>query len=88
MQFSILHGKLLECEHAHFRSGKDNSCLEGTRVDLLKRVMDWVGENTSTQPSIFWLRGKAGCGKSTVYVFYFFIFDVMADFFWIRIASR
>lgn len=39
-------------------------CLPGTRVDLLAQVREWAcGAN---QPSIFWLEGAAGTGKSTI----------------------
>jgi hypothetical protein len=40
------------------------TCLEGTCVELLSRIADWV--NAPGDNSVFWLRGKAGTGKSTV----------------------
>ena len=39
-------------------------CLTNTRVDLLQKTTDWA-TCTSSQ-YIFWLRGRAGTGKSTI----------------------
>ncbi|KAJ6564870.1 peptidase C14 [Mycena vulgaris] len=39
-------------------------CLEGTRVDLLKKLRAWSQDPNS--PRIFWLDGMAGTGKSAV----------------------
>jgi predicted alpha/beta-fold hydrolase len=42
----------------------DPTCLPDTRVDLLQEIYNWAdGENS---PSIFWLNGLAGTGKSTI----------------------
>jgi hypothetical protein len=42
----------------------DPTCLPETRVNLLEETYNWVeGKNS---PSIFWLNGLAGTGKSTV----------------------
>ncbi|KAF2396585.1 hypothetical protein EJ06DRAFT_483417 [Trichodelitschia bisporula] len=40
------------------------TCLPGTRVNLLQEIHSWANEENS--PSIFWLSGLAGTGKSTV----------------------
>ncbi|RYN21505.1 Vegetative incompatibility protein [Alternaria arborescens] len=42
----------------------DPTCLPNTRVDLLRKINDWVDGKDS--PSIFWLSGLAGTGKSTI----------------------
>lgn len=39
-------------------------CHEGTRIDLLQQVDDWA--QSEDGPSIFWLSGLAGTGKSTI----------------------
>ncbi|KAH7081993.1 hypothetical protein BKA63DRAFT_589892, partial [Paraphoma chrysanthemicola] len=39
-------------------------CLAGTRVDLLREVHGWA--EGQGQRCIFWLRGLAGTGKSTI----------------------
>lgn len=39
-------------------------CLENTRVDILQQIMDWA-DDISPQ-CIFWLKGLAGTGKSTI----------------------
>ncbi|KAF8705997.1 WD domain, G-beta repeat, partial [Rhizoctonia solani] len=43
---------------------KRGPCTEGTRVDLLSQILDWV-EN-SCLSSIYWINGMAGTGKTTI----------------------
>ncbi|KDR67842.1 hypothetical protein GALMADRAFT_105493 [Galerina marginata CBS 339.88] len=52
---------------------KVSQCLQGTRVDILKQLISWIGleENTdhsSTEldTSVFWINGAAGTGKTTL----------------------
>ncbi|KAI8674545.1 NACHT domain-containing protein [Fusarium keratoplasticum] len=40
------------------------TCLTGTRVELLRDIDDWV--NSRKAPTVFWLNGMAGTGKSTI----------------------
>jgi hypothetical protein len=40
-----------------------HGCLPGTREQLLDDVMDWFAADG---PSVYWLRGLAGTGKSTI----------------------
>jgi hypothetical protein len=40
------------------------ACTEGTRVDVLGRIIDWASDASS--PPIFWLSGLGGTGKSTI----------------------
>ena len=54
------------CEAAHFTSDKEASCLDGTRVETQAHIMAWVGNSTSSERKVFWLRGQAGSGKTTV----------------------
>jgi NACHT domain len=42
----------------------DSTCLPDTRVDLLQEIYNWA--NGQNSPSIFWLSGLAGTGKSTI----------------------
>ncbi|KAG8927230.1 hypothetical protein FRC01_007779 [Tulasnella sp. 417] len=44
---------------------EDVTCLQGTRVEILEHINSWVG-NTSTSEKVFWIRGMAGRGKSTI----------------------
>lgn len=48
------------------RFGEPQGCLEGTRVDLLGEIRDWIRQVDEPAPPIFWLNGMAGTGKSTV----------------------
>ncbi|KAG8968515.1 hypothetical protein FRC03_007166 [Tulasnella sp. 419] len=41
------------------------SCLENTRVALLKEVFAWI-DSSDNKEKIYWLHGLAGTGKSTV----------------------
>jgi hypothetical protein len=47
-----------------YKRQHDPTCLPDTRVDLLQEIYKWADEENS--PSIFWLRGLAGTGKSTI----------------------
>ncbi len=40
-----------------------SNCLEGTRVDVLTKIVTWFSDG---KPGIFWLNGMAGYGKSTI----------------------
>ncbi|KAM0231662.1 hypothetical protein ACHAP5_010978 [Fusarium lateritium] len=42
----------------------ESVCLENTRVDVLQKIHDWVQDPES--PTLFWLEGMAGTGKSTI----------------------
>ncbi|RYN15556.1 hypothetical protein AA0115_g12998 [Alternaria tenuissima] len=47
-----------------FQRQHDPTCLPDTRVDLLREIHDWADGDDS--PSIFWLSGLAGTGKTTI----------------------
>ncbi|KAM6522866.1 hypothetical protein FALCPG4_012481 [Fusarium falciforme] len=40
------------------------TCLENTRVDVLREIYEWAEDLHS--PTLFWLNGMAGTGKSTI----------------------
>ncbi|KAJ7255287.1 hypothetical protein C8J57DRAFT_1721846 [Mycena rebaudengoi] len=48
----------------HVRWDLANVCLPNTRVELIDEIVRWA--NDPGERSIFWLRGVAGSGKSTV----------------------
>jgi len=41
-------------------------CLEGTRTEVLKEIVDWINDPDVNAPRIFWLHGQAGRGKSAI----------------------
>ena len=41
-------------------------CLEGTREELVKEIVDWINNVEKDAPCIFWLHGPAGTGKSSI----------------------
>jgi len=41
-------------------------CLDGTRVEILKVIVDWINDADVNVPRIFWLHGQAGRGKSAI----------------------
>ncbi|KAF5382400.1 hypothetical protein D9757_009813 [Collybiopsis confluens] len=41
-------------------------CTPETRVEILSRLGDWISDTSSDSPFIFWIRGMAGMGKSTI----------------------
>ncbi|KZZ93756.1 WD40/YVTN repeat-like-containing domain protein [Moelleriella libera RCEF 2490] len=66
-QTSRVLDKLPVAEGAAFYSHAEehsSTCLEGTRVELLREIQNWAGD-TQAKP-VFWLRGMAGTGKSTI----------------------
>jgi hypothetical protein len=59
--------KLPRAEGAAFDSHQDEHdarCLENTRVDLQRQIAGWAEDPSGK--CIFWLKGMAGTGKSTV----------------------
>jgi hypothetical protein len=55
--------KPVEAAH-HDHSEAAPSCLEGTRVELLDKITEWLTDGQGE--SIYWLNGAAGTGKTTV----------------------
>ena len=47
-----------------FNSQHKPTCLPDTRVDLLQEIYDWA--DRQDERCIFWLKGSAGTGKSTI----------------------
>ncbi|KAF8996388.1 WD40 repeat-like protein [Hymenopellis radicata] len=41
-------------------------CTSGTRVEILDKIVSWARDNTADSPSVFWLTGLAGTGKTTI----------------------
>ncbi len=41
-------------------------CKKDTRVTILKKIRDWALDSSANSPSVFWLNGMAGTGKSTI----------------------
>jgi len=41
-------------------------CLDGTRMEILKDIVDWINDPAINVPRIFWLHGQAGRGKSVI----------------------
>ncbi|KAJ9491221.1 hypothetical protein VN97_g2007 [Penicillium thymicola] len=67
----IDHGRTLdklliatETEFDSFSDRNEVQCLQGTRTELLRQIMEWA--SSSDQKNIFWLNGMAGTGKSTI----------------------
>ncbi|KIL61834.1 hypothetical protein M378DRAFT_82103, partial [Amanita muscaria Koide BX008] len=42
------------------------ACLDGTRGEILKEIIEWVDNPDANAPSILWLSGVAGTGKSAI----------------------
>ena len=55
--------KLPRAASAGYSSGNHKPCLKGTRSGVLCDIEAWEADNTSH--SVHWLKGVAGCGKST-----------------------
>jgi hypothetical protein len=48
------------------REDAPSSCLEGTRVAILKEIMSWSESANGERPPVYWLSGLAGIGKSMI----------------------
>ncbi|KAL4813122.1 hypothetical protein BDW67DRAFT_168863 [Aspergillus spinulosporus] len=55
---------VMEAAFESFADRDEAQCLQGTRTVLLQQIMDWA--TSPSQKSIFWLKGMAGTGKSTI----------------------
>lgn len=42
----------------------NSKCLQNTRVDLIRKISEWADDPDAQ--TIFWLKGMAGTGKSTI----------------------
>ncbi|KAG6835795.1 hypothetical protein H0H93_014631 [Arthromyces matolae] len=56
--------KLPRADHASYDQDRIKRCHPGTRVDILANLHSWAIDNSS--PSVYWLNGHAGSGKSTI----------------------
>ncbi|KAJ7077600.1 WD40-repeat-containing domain protein [Mycena epipterygia] len=45
---------------------RHDSCVRGTREQILEGIMSWCKSTTPDSPTVYWLRGMAGTGKSTI----------------------
>ena len=54
----------IEAGFESFSDRDEVQCLQGTRTELLQQIMEWA--MSPSQKCIFWLKGMAGTGKSTV----------------------
>ncbi|PYH32190.1 WD-repeat protein [Aspergillus neoniger CBS 115656] len=61
--FSTLQFAKSACFNSRERE-HDSFCLEGTRVDLLKDIAEWI--DADHNEGIFWLSGMVGTGKTTI----------------------
>ncbi|KAJ7306244.1 WD40-repeat-containing domain protein [Mycena albidolilacea] len=43
-----------------------NTCTPGTREDIIKDIISWCKDTSRGAPSLYWLSGMAGTGKSTI----------------------
>ncbi|KAF7712143.1 Uncharacterized protein PECH_004203, partial [Penicillium ucsense] len=54
----------IEAGFESFSDRDEVQCLQGTRTELLQQIMEWA--MSPSQKCIFWLKGMAGTGKSTI----------------------
>ena len=45
---------------------KRETCTDGTRVRILDEIAEWANDSSVDSPSVFWLTGQAGAGKTTI----------------------
>jgi hypothetical protein len=59
-----LFQKFVVPDAGHNRSGSRNKCLEGTRKDVIAKIMEWIDGGGDRR--ICWFSGPAGFGKSAI----------------------
>ncbi|OQE10072.1 hypothetical protein PENFLA_c096G05144 [Penicillium flavigenum] len=64
MDLAKLDGAI-EAGFGSFSDRNEAQCLQGTRTELLQKITDWA-LSLSHEKCIFWLKGMAGTGKSTI----------------------
>ena len=42
------------------------TCLDNTRLDVIKFIIDWIADESDDRKRVLWLNGLAGSGKSTL----------------------
>jgi hypothetical protein len=42
------------------------TCLQNTRLNVLKDVMEWIADDSVNRKKVLWIYGLAGMGKSTI----------------------
>ncbi|KAJ7826679.1 hypothetical protein B0H14DRAFT_1244726 [Mycena olivaceomarginata] len=57
-------GYLPRANRAAFHSQEREPCADSTRTTILEEVFGWIDDKSDTP--IFWLKGSAGTGKSTI----------------------
>ncbi|KAF8991257.1 WD40 repeat-like protein [Hymenopellis radicata] len=68
----VISNKLPWSTEASFRADIQSDtvlrglCTSGTRVEILDKIMSWAQADDADSPSVFWLTGLAGTGKTTI----------------------
>jgi hypothetical protein len=52
--------------HADMSTATRSRCASGTRLEVITYIEQWANDYSENCPSIFWLSGLAGTGKSTI----------------------
>ena len=55
-----------EAYYRHISRDLAPTCAEGSRDDILGTIRTWLIDDSPNRPPIFWLKGIAGTGKSTI----------------------
>lgn len=65
MQILRLNG-LKPFSDASYPQVRRDFCTSGTREDILDKALAWCNDSSPNSPTVFWLSGMAGTGKSTI----------------------
>ncbi|KAJ7301250.1 hypothetical protein DFH08DRAFT_827729 [Mycena albidolilacea] len=57
---------LLPSQDAKYAGVQREACVKGTRREILENIMSWCKDRSPDTPSIYWLSGMAGTGKSMI----------------------
>ena len=59
---------MAEHQYIHDKNSavKRDTCADGTRIKILNEITVWANDLSMESPSVFWLTGQAGAGKTTI----------------------
>src|SRR5258705_13037385 len=55
-----------ELKPAHLDEYNRTVCLENTKLNVIKDVMEWIADDSDDNKGVLWVYGLAGTGKSTL----------------------
>nr|GAT49021.1 WD40 repeat-like protein [Mycena chlorophos] len=61
-----LENRLGPLFEADYGGRERTTCVQGTREEILEKIISWCKDPSENTPGVYWLSGMAGTGKSTI----------------------